>query len=104
MEWWLALLVLVVILRPVVGDGTDMHWLRAHRCHLLGRLSPCVELVPDRVLFVLRYLVVRLASPLDSLVAVLENDGVLLEQVDPMVIKFFAILQILNFVQQFVDN
>lgn len=39
-KWWLGGLMMVVILRPAVGDIANMGRLWTLRCHLLGCLSP----------------------------------------------------------------
>lgn len=103
MEWWLALLMMFIVLRPVVGNSTNMDWLWAHWCHLLG-LSPHVDPVPDRILFVLKCLALLVASALDTLIAVLEDYPVLLEKLDPCVIKLVVLVPVLHFVQQFVED
>lgn len=99
-EWWLSLLVVVVILRPTMADVANMNRLWAHRRHLL-RLSPGVDPGPDSVLFVLQCFRIFVASALDALVAVLEDDAVFLEKLDPCVIKLVIMF---HFGQQFVEN
>lgn len=117
MELWLSLLLcrqwetveglsrlmMVVILRPTVGDIANMDRLWAHRRHLLRRLSPWVDPVPDRHLFVFQCLRILVASAFDALVAVLENDAVFLEKLEPAVLKLLALVQVFHLVDQFFE-
>jgi hypothetical protein len=100
-ECWLARLVVVVVLRPAVGSIADMDRLRTHGSHLLRGFSPWVDTVPDRRLLLLQGLRVLVASALDSLVAVFENDAVLSEKRNPHGVKLFALIHL---VQQFVEG
>lgn len=76
-----------------------MDWLWAHRSHLLG-LSPRVNPGPGCVLFVLQCLGVLVASALDALVAVLEDDAVFLEKLEPMILE----LVVFDLVHQFFED
>ena len=80
----------------------DRLW--AHGRHLLGRLSPWVDPRPDRHLFVLQCLRILVASALDAFVAILEDDAVLLEKLDPCVVKLLVLVQILHLVHQFLED
>lgn len=100
-EWGLSRLMMVVILRPVVGDIANMNWLRTHGCHLLSRLSPRVDPGPDRHLFVLQCLRILVTSALDALVAILENHAVFLEKLEPAVFKLFVVFHL---VDQFFED
>lgn len=102
-EWWLSLLVVVVILRPTVADVANVDRLWAHRRHLL-RLSPGVDPGPDSVLLVLQCFRIFVASALDALVAVLEDDAVFLEKLDPCVIKLVILVPMFHFGHQVFEN
>lgn len=102
-EWWLCLLMVVVILRPTVADIANVDGLWAHRRHLL-RLSPGVDPGPDSILLVLQRFRIFVASALDALVAVLEDDAVFLEKLDPCVIKLVVLVPMFHFGHQVFEN
>lgn len=102
-EGWLGRLMMIVILRPTVGDIANMDRLWTHGRHLLGRLSPWVDPVPDRHLFVFQCLRILVASAFDALVAVLENNTVFLEKLEPAVLKLLALVQVFHLVDQFFE-
>lgn len=102
-EGWLGRLMMIVILRPAVGDITNMDRLWTHGRHLLGCLSPWVDPVPDGHLFVFQRLRILVASAFDALVAVLENNAVFLEKLEPAFVKLLALVQVFHLVDQFFE-